>query len=196
MTKRKGADSEETKEAILSAAAEEFYECGYEKASLRHICSRAGVTTGAVYCFFDNKEDLLFNVMLPIFKIVSSISIDYDKVLNDDFTAFGDFQKFFSANRKLYHILYNNMSNPVIKGYLDSIVDEFGCQIIEMARKVVSGKGELPAATSEYISRCLAPIMVYSIIKIIAEEPDDLIVTQRLVTTVMVFKNGILSLLK
>ncbi|MGN0552340.1 MAG: TetR family transcriptional regulator, partial [Oscillospiraceae bacterium] len=47
MTKRKGADSEETKEAILSAAAEEFFECGYEKSSLRHICSRAGVTTGA-----------------------------------------------------------------------------------------------------------------------------------------------------
>ncbi|MGN0551863.1 MAG: hypothetical protein ACI4I1_00670, partial [Oscillospiraceae bacterium] len=151
---------------------------------------------GAVYCFFDSKEDLLVNVMLPIFNIVSAISIDFDKVLNDDFTAFGEFQKFFSANRKLYHILYNNMSNPVIKEYFDSIVDEFGSQIIEMAHKVVSGKRELSPEISEYISRCLAPIMVYSIIKIIAEEPDDLIVTQRLVTTVMIYKNGILSILK
>ena len=160
--KRKGAVSEETKAAILSAATDEFYECGYEKASLRHICSRAGVTTGAVYCFYENKEDLPANVMIPIFNIVRSISIDYDKVLNDDYTAFDEFQKFFSANRKLYNILYNNMGNPVIAGY---------------------------------IRTCLAHIMVYSIIKIIAEEPDDSIVTQRLIATVKVYKNGILSLL-
>lgn len=196
MTKRKGADSEETKEAILSAAAEEFYECGYEKASLRHICSMAGVTTGAIYCFFDSKEDLLINVLLPIFKVVSSISINFDKVLNDDFSAFGEFQRFFSANRRQYHIIYNNMSNPVIKEYFDSLSEVFGSQIIAMAQNVVSGKGELSEEMSDYISKCLAPIMVYSIIKTIAEEPDDLIVTQRLVTTIMIYKNGIVSLLK
>lgn len=196
MTKRKGADSEGTKEAILSAAAEEFYECGYEKASLRHICSMAGVTTGAIYCFFDSKEDLLINVLLPIFKVVSSISINFDKVLNDDFSAFDEFQRFFSANRRQYHIIYNNMSNPVIKEYFDSLSEVFGSQIIAMAQKVISEKGELPEAMSDYISKCLAPIMVYSIIKTIAEEQDDLIVTQRLVTTIMIYKNGILSLLK
>lgn len=196
MTKRKGADSEETKEAILSAAAEEFYECGYEKASLRHICSRVGVTTGAVYCFFDNKEDLLANVMLPILKVVSAISIDFDKVLKDDFTAFMDFQKFFSANRKLYYILYSNMNNPVIADYVGVIVNEFSCQIIDMAHKAMPGNKELPPEICEYISKCLAPIMVYSIIKIIAEEPDDDLVTRRLITTVIVYKNGILSLLK
>ena len=72
----------------------------------------------------------------------------------------------------------------------------FGSQIIAMAQKVISGKGELSEEMSDYISKCLAPIMVYSIIKTIAEEPDNLIVTQRLVTTIMIYKNGILSLLK
>lgn len=196
MTKRKGAVSEETKEAILSAAAEEFYEYGYEKASLRHICSRAGVTTGAVYCFFENKEDLLSNVMVPIFNVVRSISIDYDKVLCDDYTAFDEFRKFFSANRKLYHILYHNMNNPVIAGYLKAITEEFTHQITDMAHKVLPASKELPKELDEYISRCLAHIMVYSIIKIISEESDDQIVTQRLITTVRVYKNGILSLLK
>ncbi len=196
MTKRKGAVSEETKEALLSAAADEFYECGYEKASLRHICSRAGVTTGAVYCFFDNKEDLLSNVMIPIFNVVRSISIDYDKILSDDYTAFDEFQKFFSANRKLYHILYNNMSNPVISEYINAITNEFTWQIIDMAHKAMPENNGLPREFDEYISRCLAHIMVYSIIKIIAEESDDSIVTQRLITTVKVYKNGILSLLK
>lgn len=196
MTKRKGAVSEETKEAILAAATDEFFEFGYEKASLRHICGRAGVTTGAVYCFFDNKENLLSNVMSPIFNVVRSISIDYDKILNDDYTVFGEFQKFFSANRKLYHILYNNMSNPIIAEYINAITNEFTCQIIDMAQKAMPENKGLPQEFDEYISRCLAHIMVYSIIKIIAEESDDRIVTQRLITTVKVYKNGILSLLK
>ncbi|MGN0690476.1 MAG: TetR family transcriptional regulator [Oscillospiraceae bacterium] len=196
MTKRKGAISEETKESIISAATDEFYEFGYEKASLRHICGRAGVTTGAVYCFFDSKEDLLSNVMVPIFNVVSSISVDYEKILNDDYTAFDDFQKFFSANRKLYHILYNNMSNPVISEYIGSMSDEFGRQLIEIVRMALPENAELPKEFDEYTVRCLAHVMVYSIIKIIAEECNDEIVTNRLITTIKVYKNGILSLLK
>lgn len=48
----------ETKEKLISSARAEFMEKGYAKASLRKICADAGVTTGALYFFFDNKEDL------------------------------------------------------------------------------------------------------------------------------------------
>lgn len=105
-------------------------------------------------------------------------------------------EKIFSANRKLYHILYYNMNTPVIAGYLKAITEEFTHQITDMAHKVLPASKELPQELDEYISRCLAHIMVYSIIKIISKEPDDRIVTQRLITTVRVCKNGILSLLK
>ena len=43
---------------LLSAAMEEFLEVGYEKASLKNICSKAGVTTGALYKRYKGKEDL------------------------------------------------------------------------------------------------------------------------------------------
>ena len=134
--------------------------------------------------------------MVPIFNVVSSISVDYEKILNDDYTAFDDFQKFFSANRKLYHILYNNMSNPVISEYIGSMSDEFGRQLIEIVRMALPENAELPKEFDEYTVRCLAHVMVYSIIKIIAEECNDEIVTNRLITTIKVYKNGILSLLK
>ena len=49
-------NKKETMEKIKQAALEEFYEKGYAKASLRTICSRAGVTTGAMYFSFENKE--------------------------------------------------------------------------------------------------------------------------------------------
>ncbi|MBE5866338.1 MAG: TetR/AcrR family transcriptional regulator [Lachnospiraceae bacterium] len=48
----------ETKAKLLESAKAEFLEKGYMKASLRNICKNAGVTTGALYFFFEDKEDL------------------------------------------------------------------------------------------------------------------------------------------
>lgn len=52
-------DEKATREKLLESAKKEFLEKGYMKASLRTICKNAGVTTGALYFFFENKEDLL-----------------------------------------------------------------------------------------------------------------------------------------
>lgn len=51
-------NNKETKERLIESALAEFSEKGYMKASLRKICADAGVTTGALYFFFKNKEDL------------------------------------------------------------------------------------------------------------------------------------------
>ncbi|WP_169911652.1 TetR/AcrR family transcriptional regulator [Clostridium oryzae] len=51
-------DEREKKEKLLICAKQEFLEKGYNKASLRDICKKAGVTTGALYFFFKDKEDL------------------------------------------------------------------------------------------------------------------------------------------
>ena len=48
----------EKKVLLIEAAKKEFREKGYNKASLRSICSKAGVTTGALYFFFENKAEL------------------------------------------------------------------------------------------------------------------------------------------
>lgn len=48
---------------LIEAAKIEFRLHGYEKASLRKICARAGVTTGALYFAFRNKEDLFEQVV-------------------------------------------------------------------------------------------------------------------------------------
>ncbi|MGW1764074.1 ScbR family autoregulator-binding transcription factor [Streptomyces sp. NPDC002073] len=52
-----------TRQAIIFAAAEVFDECGYHGASMREIMKRAGVTLGAVYFHFPNKEALAIAVM-------------------------------------------------------------------------------------------------------------------------------------
>lgn len=48
----------ETKAKLLLSAKAEFLEKGYMNASLRNICRNAGVTTGALYFFFEDKADL------------------------------------------------------------------------------------------------------------------------------------------
>lgn len=53
----------DTKIKILSAARSEFLKCGYEKTTMRSICKSAGVTTGALYFFFENKAEL-FRVLV------------------------------------------------------------------------------------------------------------------------------------
>ena len=52
-----------TKENLLNVARKEFLEKGYQGASLRTICQKANVTTGALYFFFANKEDLFSQVI-------------------------------------------------------------------------------------------------------------------------------------
>lgn len=55
--------SQETKNNLLASAKTEFLEKGYMQASLRNICKNAGVTTGALYFFFEDKEDLFASLV-------------------------------------------------------------------------------------------------------------------------------------
>lgn len=48
---------------ILESAKQEFLALGFEKASLKHICEQAKVTTGALYKRYRGKEDLFCAVV-------------------------------------------------------------------------------------------------------------------------------------
>lgn len=53
-----GAGDSETRNRLIKAAREEFISKGYMNASLRNICKEAGVTTGALYFIFKDKDEL------------------------------------------------------------------------------------------------------------------------------------------
>jgi TetR/AcrR family transcriptional regulator, transcriptional repressor for nem operon len=56
-------DRERTRERLLHAAFEEIYRSGYRSADLDAILAAAGVTKGALYYHFDNKEALGYAVV-------------------------------------------------------------------------------------------------------------------------------------
>lgn len=53
----------ERQERLLSAAADEFSERGYESASLNRIIDRSGISKGSLYYYFDDKADLFATAM-------------------------------------------------------------------------------------------------------------------------------------
>lgn len=69
-----------TTEKIKQAAIEEFLDKGYAGASLRRICSRAGVTTGAMYFCFDNKEALFRAILEPLIFQYEKLLAEYMQI--------------------------------------------------------------------------------------------------------------------
>ena len=67
------------KERLLASAKEEFLAHGFRNASLRKICAKAGVTTGALYFFFHNKEELFSCIVekpLAIYEEIIQSAVD------------------------------------------------------------------------------------------------------------------------
>lgn len=63
---------EDIKERIKISAREEFIEHGYMEASLRVIAKRAGLTKGAVYSYFENKDALFYELTDPAVSFIES----------------------------------------------------------------------------------------------------------------------------
>lgn len=58
---------EEVRQAILAKAIDEFYNNGFQKASLRKIVKNAGTTIGNFYNYFKNKEELFNAITSPVY---------------------------------------------------------------------------------------------------------------------------------
>ncbi len=55
----------EVKERIMNAARTEFGAHGFAKAKMRSIAEKAGVSTGNLYTYFPNKDDLFCTLVKP-----------------------------------------------------------------------------------------------------------------------------------
>jgi AcrR family transcriptional regulator len=60
-----GIEELTTRQLIIDAGKKEFLQKGFLGASLRNIAKSANVTTGALYGYFDGKEDLFSTIVKP-----------------------------------------------------------------------------------------------------------------------------------
>lgn len=90
---------------ILDAAAEEFASCDFEEASYNRVIERAGVSKGAMYYYFDSKEDLYQTVLQHMFeRLARYVAIDPAPASADAFwerseRAYSRMLRFFQLDR-------------------------------------------------------------------------------------------------
>jgi len=101
----------QTREKLLKIAKEEFMEKGYSSASLRSICKKADLTTGALYFFFKDKEDLFGSLVKePLDMLYGVMKQHYQEEVSDIDTLLiknKDMQNDFDAAKMAVHFMYN-----------------------------------------------------------------------------------------
>lgn len=86
----------EKKQHILDAAISVFIENGFEETSMRQIASAAGLTTGAIYHHFKNKDELFYHAVKEAMYFAQKLS-----------------EKDESSNLKSTENMLNEISNKV-----------------------------------------------------------------------------------
>lgn len=100
-------EERETKLRLLASAKAEFMEKGYMSASLRTICRNAEVTTGALYFFFQGKEDLFASIVKePLDKLYELMVLHYREEV--DLLASGKIEKkdYQEDVQMAYHVVH------------------------------------------------------------------------------------------
>lgn len=105
------------KNMIISVTIDEFYQYGYDKASISRIVEKAGIAKGSFYQYFENKEDLIKELL----NYASSIKLEFlqDAMQQANSMKFFDLIEhlclaslnFMHANPKLAQITDNFLRN-------------------------------------------------------------------------------------
>ena len=148
MSRKAGSIPEETRAKLMKSAVAEFSELGYEKASLRRICSRADVTTGALYFFFQDKEALFENILLPVTGQLLSLMENHYKmelaspileITNDDsedIRAGEQLLELFYKNQTVCNILLSNRDHPFVSHFFDQITELISRQSVLLLNRI------------------------------------------------------------
>ena len=129
-------ENKETRKHLLECAGREFLEKGYMKASLRNICKEAGVTTGALYFFFKDKEDLFAALVeKPLKQLYLTMEEHYAAEMrsetqvvrleqnDDDLETSREIIRQMYANRDAFLLLLTKSQGSRFENCLDEIVD-------------------------------------------------------------------------
>jgi AcrR family transcriptional regulator len=113
---------------ILDAAAIVFAHNGYHGANIPEICSQAGISVGALYKYFNNKEAVFIAVLSRMGDLLANefygkIQINRESMLAtiEDILR----EMTFSLQYRQYFILYLEIGSYSMNGFAESITDRF-----------------------------------------------------------------------
>ena len=178
MATRAQSAGTDTKTRLIEAASREFAARGYDGASLRQICASAGVTTGALYFFFRNKEDLFRTVVEPV---VEPLRVMLGRIgaqgTADILVGMGlageglpeSVDRFLALcyeRRSVVQIMVRNRETSVMEGVLGEVADTFSKAI----RGNLAARGADSGVWDDFVVGWLADLSLRSIVEILQED--------------------------
>lgn len=177
-------NNKETKERLIECARAEFTEKGYMKASLRKICADAGVTTGALYFFFKDKEDLfasiveqpfneLKNLLFEHFALERELTISevykHIEIGHDELSAALIHHLY--ANLDAFMLLFTKSQGTRFERCVDDMVDMIDKEFRTMAENIA--KQLTNKRVNSYMLHWLSNMIIDAFIHLLTHEPDE-----------------------
>lgn len=177
-------EDKETRKKLLDSAKQEFLDKGYMKASLRTICKNAGVTTGALYFFFQDKEDLLRQLVeVPLQRLASLIQSHLSDELNMDtaFVSLGDDSEDIQTAREIVHFMYQHADifQILLTKSQGSVYEDIVSRFADWGEQHYNVLAEMTAAKlgvskpDHYMIHWMAHMQVDAFIHLFTHEPDE-----------------------
>ena len=177
----------ETREKLLECAKAEFMKNGFAKASLRTICKNAGVTTGAVYFFFKDKDDLFAEIVRkPLVELKALMQTHFEEdgeiVTSPDWVEkhnsfhegrhsdFGeDVVHHIYSNYDAFRLLIMKSQGSAFEGCIDGFVNGIEQSYRLMAEKIAVDKSRIDG----YLLHWLSHMVIDAFVHLIEHEPYE-----------------------
>lgn len=177
-------ENKATRQKLLDCAREEFLEKGYMKASLRNICKEADVTTGALYFFFRDKEDLFAALVEePLQQLYEAMAAHYAMereneamVAELNLEEDGDLESsrqiisHMYANREAFLLILTKSQGSRFEQCMDEVVEISEKQYRTLCDTVTNASGR--PRVDDYLTHFMAHIMVDTFAHLFLHEED------------------------
>jgi TetR/AcrR family transcriptional regulator len=162
-------------ESIMDAAASVFAEEGYHYARISKVCYMAGISNGALYKYFKNKEDLFHAVLdYGVKLIVSELYVKYTVNTSSLYSAIRDFLAGlveFTEKHRDYISIYSDLGSSSMKRFaavgsekFESAASMYTSQLVEDSRKRGEIAGDIRSESAAYLIDNYITFFVYSLV--------------------------------
>lgn len=201
------SEDKETRVKLLECARQEFIKRGYMQASLRNICKNAGVTTGALYFFFQDKEDVFASIVEePLNKLYEVMNQHYadELVRAGSIETMEDISDDQEASAMVVHYMYQYYEEFMLiltksqGSRFENCVEQF-VEITQRHYRVLADamakKMEVPLV-EDYLIHWVSHMTIDTFVHLLIHEPSEQIALQNIKPIVKYLTDGWMGLFR
>lgn len=197
-----------TRDKILASGMRYFSEYGFKSAPLREIVKDAGYTLGAFYGYYKTKEELFYalteETALGFTAIVRSIGSDMDKLPPDKMiysmvdcyiARLPELVDYICTHKAAFTLLLRGAEGTKYENFMDTFRTKNLSHVAEAKDKAVQ-TGDAMSALDPQLFNLLMQGYFDMLARIVLEIEDAERICRMMRDVALVYKNGMLSLMK